>query len=132
MDSYVPDSPPVVRHVLPDGVKHKCMQLLGLAVRARQVALGNEAAYSAIRNGTAHLVLLAADAGSNTDKKYRDKCAFYHTALNDSFSRDELGHACGRSQMVIVAITDPGFAAKLQTYFGETSGGEAFGETSGV
>lgn len=115
-----------------EGAKTKCLQLLGLAVRARQVALGNEAVLSSIRSQTAKLVFLAADAGANTGKKYRDKCAFYHIAMNDRMTRDELGRACGRSQMVIVAVTDPGFATKLTEYFGETSGGEAFGETSSV
>lgn len=112
--------------------KTRCLQLLGLAVRARKVALGNEAVLASIRSQAAKLVFLAADAGTNTGKKYRDKCAFYHIAMNDRLTRDELGRACGRSQMVIVAVTDPGFATKLTEYFGETSGGEAFGETSSV
>lgn len=132
MDSPSHEPPTARLPSVMDAARTKCLQLLGLAVRARQVALGNESAFAAIRNGSAKLVFLATDAGGNTDKKYRDKCAFYHIALNDMFTRDELGRACGRSHMVIVAVLDPGFATRLQEYFRETSGGEAFAETSGV
>lgn len=118
--------------VVSDAVRAQCMQWLGLAMRAGRLALGNEAVMAAVRGGKAKLVLLAADGGGNTSKKYRDKCAFYNIPMIDVFERAELGRACGRSQMVVIALTDPGFAAKFRNCFGETSGGEAFGETSGI
>lgn len=110
----------------------QAVQLLGLAVRARRVVLGSDAVLGKLASGSLKLLFLARDAGTNASKKFRDKCAFYNIPLIDSVSRDDLGRACGRSAMVVVAVTDPGFATKLKDLLGEYHGGEAFDETSSV
>jgi ribosomal protein L7Ae-like RNA K-turn-binding protein len=93
---------------------------------------GSDAVLSGFRSGKAKVVFMASDVGSNARKKYRDKCAFYDIPLIECFTRHELGTACGRSEIVVVAITDPGFATRLLEYVGELCGGEAFDETSGI
>jgi ribosomal protein L7Ae-like RNA K-turn-binding protein len=118
------------RHI--PATRSKVMQLLGLAQRAGQVVVGGEPVLDQLRTRRICFLFLAKDAGANTAKKVRDKCAFYNIAVNESFDRLELGRACGRSSIVVVAVADPGFATKFQQYLGEISGGEAFGETSGV
>ncbi len=111
----------------------KELQVLGLAVRARRVALGSDAALLSISRGAAHLVYLASDAGDNAAKKFRDKCAFYQIPIVTSFTRAELGRACGRSQLIVAAVTDPGFAAELaHDAAGDISGGVLFDKTSRV
>jgi ribosomal protein L7Ae-like RNA K-turn-binding protein len=116
-----------------NGLIHgRALQWIGLAVRARKVVVGADAVMKAIRSKTATLVVVAVDTGANMAKKYRDKCAFYQIPMLVAFSRLELGSACGKGQTVAVAFTDAGFAAKMKELFGENSGGEAFGETSGV
>ncbi len=105
---------------------------LGLAKRAKCAVVGNDAVMDAIRSGVAKLVFLARDAGLNTNKKYHDKCAFYHVSLYECLTRDELGRAFGRANCAVVAVTDPGFAAKMARRAGELSGGEAFDETESV
>ncbi|MBX5437775.1 MAG: ribosomal L7Ae/L30e/S12e/Gadd45 family protein [Alicyclobacillaceae bacterium] len=123
------DVPPEVGR---EAASARCLQRIGLAVRARRAAVGSDAALAAIRRREAKLVVLAADAGGNARKKYSDKCAFYHIPLLEAFDRDSLGRACGRSQAAVVAVTDPGFAASVMACVGEYRGGEAFDETSGV
>lgn len=100
------------------------LQTLGLAYRARAASAGSDAAMELVRKRRAGLVVLASDVGGNADKKFRDKCAFYHTPLVQVATRDELGRACGRGQSVVIAVTDPGFAAKLAGLAGEIFGGE--------
>jgi ribosomal protein L7Ae-like RNA K-turn-binding protein len=109
----------------------RCLQLIGLAVRGRRAVAGSDVVFEKIRDRTAALVFLAADAGMNAAKKYRDKCAFYHIPLVERFDRSQLSHACGR-QTVVIAVTDPGFAAAISSCIGEILGGEAFDKTSGV
>lgn len=108
------------------------LQLLGMAVRAGRVALGSDAALLAVSRGQAALLLLATDVGDNAGKKFRDKCSTYQIPLAVRFNRAELGHACGRAQVVAAAVTDPGFAAKLAHDAGEISGGVLFDKTSRV
>ena len=112
--------------------KRKLLGLIGLAVGARKAVLGSDAVFAAISSQSAKVVFLATDAGGNTQKKIRDKCAFYHISLIERFERGELGKACGREHMVAVAVTDPGCAAKRAEYAGEYGGGDAFDETSSV
>jgi ribosomal protein L7Ae-like RNA K-turn-binding protein len=101
-------------------------QLLGLAIRARRATVGSDSVLPLIQSNRAKLVILAVDVGSNAEKKYRDKCAFYHIPMVFIGTRSELGNACGKDQSVVVAVTDPGFAAKLSTMVGELSGGDMF------
>jgi ribosomal protein L7Ae-like RNA K-turn-binding protein len=115
-----------------DSPRSRALQWIGLGVRARKAVVGGDAVMKAIRSKSATLVVVAADTGTNMAKKYRDKCAFYQVPLYVAFSRTELGSACGRGQTAAVAFTDAGFAAKMRQLVGENSGGEAFGETSGL
>ena len=108
------------------------LQLLGLSVRSRRAALGSEAVMKAIRTGTAKVVFVASDAGTNGMKKYKDKCDYYQIPLITVISRELLSQACGRPNMAAVAVTDPGFAAKFMKYVGEFDGGDAFDKNSGV
>lgn len=114
------------------GAEKRCLQLIGLALRGRRAVVGSDVVFERIRDGTAAIVFLAADAGANAEKKYRDKCAFYNVPLVRVFTRTELGRVCGRSNTVVVAVTDPRFAATILTCIGEIRGGEAFDETSSV
>lgn len=106
--------------------KHKLLQLVGLAARSRNLVIGSDAVMDAIKNKNVKLLVLCADAGANATKKFRDKSAFYHIPFAKCLSRDEIGRACGRSQLVVFAVTDPGFAAKMKGLLGEINGGEAF------
>lgn len=91
------------------------MLLLGLANRARKIISGEELALKEIRNGKAKLVLLSADASSNTAKKITDKCKSYNVPLKVVENRHLLGQAIGKEARVVVAIMDNGFAKKMVT-----------------
>lgn len=93
----------------------KGLSLLGLAARARKVVSGEELVVKEVQQKRAKLVILSKDASELTAKKIKDKTTFYNTPLCYVENRFELGHAIGKDARVVVAITDQGFATKLQT-----------------
>jgi ribosomal protein L7Ae-like RNA K-turn-binding protein len=91
----------------------KALRLLGLAMRAGKVVSGEEIVLAAIRSGEAKLVFLSTDAAKNTEKRVTDKCSSYQVPLIRAATRQELGHAIGKGERVVVAVTDEGFARSL-------------------
>lgn len=87
--------------------------MLSLAMRAGKLALGEDKALSAIQNGKAKLLILADDAGSNTEKKFLDKSAFYQISVLRPADRIRIGSAIGKKNAVVLAVTDAGFQAQL-------------------
>lgn len=101
-----------------DGLE-KVSQLLGLARRAGKLSIGASDSLPAISGKRAYLVFLASDAGDNTSKKVRDKCAFYNVPVYHGFNRTQLGRGCGYGQAVVITVNNHGFAAKIQEYLVE-------------
>ncbi|PTY79758.1 50S ribosomal protein L7 [Heyndrickxia sporothermodurans] len=98
----------------------KALSLLGLANRARKVISGEELVIKEVKNGRAKLVLLSMDASENTTKKVQDKCRFYRIPIYWISNREILGTAIGKESRVVLAITDLGFAKKLEILLGES------------
>jgi len=92
---------------------NKFLSLLGMAQRAGKLAGGEDLALQAIQKGRAHLVVLASDASDNTTKKFTDKCTYYKVQLCREYDRATLGQATGRTERVVIAVTDKGFADAL-------------------
>lgn len=94
-------------------MKHKALSLLGMAMRAGKLVTGDETVLKNVKQGKARLVILAGDASDNTKKKYRDKCSTYNVKLVEMFDRVSLGEAIGKSERVLIAVTDAGFSASI-------------------
>lgn len=103
--------------------KQKILQMLGLATRARMMITGEELTINEVRRGKAKLVIIAEDASDNTSKKLHDKCKTYKADIRVFGTREELGHAIGKEERVVMAITDQGFAKKLTSLFDENNRG---------
>lgn len=95
--------------------EQKVLNLLGLATRARAVVFGEDQILKSIRTKEAKLVLLASDIGVNTRKSLTDKSAYYGIPCVPFVEEDLLSQAVGKSRRVAVAITDQGFAKKIQS-----------------
>ena len=93
----------------------RLLGMLGLAARARQLAIGSSLACDAIARG-AYLALSASDASQNTEKRMRDRSDFYECKyLRLEYTSSELAHAIGKSGSVAaVAVTDPNFASAIE------------------
>ena len=93
--------------------KRKALNLLGLALRARQLESGTPTVLASVRNNSAKLVIIAEDASPNTKKQFLDKCDYYKIPAYIILSRDEISHAIGKERAVC-AFTDNGFAQSFK------------------
>lgn len=93
---------------------HKWQNLLGMAMRARRVALG-DSVLASIQSRRAALVLIAADIGANQRKKLCDKCAFYQIPYVFVENAVWIDEAIGQHNRKSVAILDSGFAKSIQS-----------------
>lgn len=92
---------------------NKFLSLLGLCKRAGRLAAGEVAAEQAVRKKQAQLLILAQDASKNTKKKFTNSAAYYELPLAEIGTKEELGRAIGADMRSIIAITEEGFAKKL-------------------
>ena len=95
---------------------HKFFSLLGLCKRANKLAAGEVAAEQAVRSKQTpvSLLILAEDASANTKKKFKNSAAYYEIPLIEIGQKEDLGRAIGADLRSIIAITEEGFAKKLQ------------------
>lgn len=95
------------------------LTLLGLALRAGKVEVGEAPVHSALAHGKAEAVYVARDAAENTvDKVCRHLGNTPCRTLPADKSR--LGFALGRKSCALAAVTDPGFARRLEELLLET------------
>ncbi|MCF0123613.1 MAG: ribosomal L7Ae/L30e/S12e/Gadd45 family protein [Ruminiclostridium sp.] len=89
--------------------------LLGLALRAGRLAVGEEPVGAACRAHKAYLVLLAHDAADNTIRRAHHFCQVGTNAicLTLPLTKEALGSCLGRSSCAILAVSDIGFAAAV-------------------
>lgn len=91
----------------------KILSLFGLAARAGKIASGEFQTETAVKSGTAALVVVAEDASENTKKLFYDKGSFYKVPVITLGSKEELGHAIGKEFRASLAILDEGFASAV-------------------
>ncbi|MBD3948866.1 ribosomal L7Ae/L30e/S12e/Gadd45 family protein [Tuanshanicoccus lijuaniae] len=94
--------------------EQKKLNLLGLAMRARQLVSGDELVEKAVKNGSVKLVVCAKDASVATLERYSGFCQRNNIPLNTEFTRDEISHAVGKSR-TIVGLTNHGM---IKTFLG--------------
>ena len=89
---------------------------LGLAKRAGRVAAGFDPALTAVKDGTARLVLLASDLSEKTLKEWRFSAERYGIPTRAlPHSKADIGMALGAHREVgIVAVCDDGFAKAIE------------------
>lgn len=93
--------------------ERKVLGTLGLAMKAGKVASGEFMTEKTVRDGTARLVIVAADASGNTKKKFSNSCHFHHVPYVEFGDKDTLGTAIGKGFRASLAVTDRGFAASI-------------------
>lgn len=91
--------------------------MLSLAMRAGKLAVGEAKVTEAVRGGKTFLLLLADDAGPNTEKKMTDMGAYRNIPILRPSGKEALGGAIGKKFAVTVAVCDRGFAEQLSALF---------------
>lgn len=90
------------------------LSLLGLALRGRNLAVGEAPVEEACKTRRAKLVLTAADAAPNSAdraRRWAENGGIPWTAV--PWDRETLGGALGRSACAMAALTDQGLAEAL-------------------
>lgn len=108
----------------------KIYSLLGIAMRGRNIVSGEFATESAVKDGSAALVIVAEDASDNTKKLFSNKCTFYEVPYYIYGTKEELGHAMGKDLRSSLAIVDGGIARAVTEQLEESGklGGSKHGE----
>lgn len=100
---------------------NKTLNMLGLARRAGKLSGGYDVCVESIKNGSAELILTAADISEKTLKNLLYEAERCKTAVRKlNVSMEELGKACGL-KAGIVSINDEGFAKRIEELI-ETEG----------
>ena len=92
----------------------KILGLLGLAHRAGCVASGAMQTEKAVMSGRCKLLLVAADAAPETQKRLNIMIAETGIPMFRILSKLQLGTAVGKSPKAALAINDIGFASSLR------------------
>ena len=89
------------------------LRALGLCRRAGRLALGDEPAGTACRAHKCRLLLLAGDAAGNTVRRAEHLAEAGRCPLvRLPWGKETLGAAVGRASCALLAVTDPGLAAR--------------------
>ena len=91
--------------------------MLGLAMKAGKVSSGEFATEQAVKSGSAYLVILTASA--NTQKKFRNMCAYYKVPCILFGDKEQLGRAIGREYRSSLAVCEAHFAEKIAALLAE-------------
>ena len=94
-------------------IEEKIKGLLGIAKKSGNLVSGELATKQAVQQGSAYLVIVAADASANTVKLFNDKCNFYNVPLITAFEKVTLGKVIGCDQRSSAAVTDKGIAEAI-------------------
>ncbi len=89
---------------------HKAMSMLSLATKAGKTVTGEFSTEKAVKEGKAHLVVVAEDASDNTKKKFQNMCDYYHVTIRVFSDKISIGNACGKEFRASLAVTDQGLA----------------------
>jgi ribosomal protein L7Ae-like RNA K-turn-binding protein len=93
--------------------QNKSYLLLGLAAKGGRLVSGESQSLSAIKNGSAMLVIIATDASTNTKKLFMNKSSFYGVEVRQFGSKESLGRAIGKDERSTLTVCDPGLAKAL-------------------
>lgn len=97
-------------------INQKILNLLGLAMRARKVTLGQDAVLAKLPHENNKMIFLASDTGDNAKKKVHNKANTYNAIIVDRFTSDELSKAIGKENRRVVLVCDRGFISKFKEY----------------
>jgi ribosomal protein L7Ae-like RNA K-turn-binding protein len=82
-------------------------------MKAGKLVTGEASAETALRNGTAELVIIAADASENTRTKFVNKCFYYKRPVTVYGDRQALSNSVGKLNRTVFVITEQNMAKRL-------------------
>ena len=101
---------------------NKILSLLGLAMKAGKVKIGEFAVEKAVKTGLAYLVIVSESASDNTKKKFGNMCLYYEVPIYYYGSKEELGSCIGKEFRASLAVMDENFAKAIENEIGKIMG----------
>ncbi|MPN50694.1 hypothetical protein SDC9_198326 [bioreactor metagenome] len=89
------------------------LSFLSLSKKAGKAVCGASGAYQSTRSYKARLLIVACDASDNTKKDAYNMAKAKDIKLLEIYTKNELGHATGKDETAMIAITDSEFAKQL-------------------
>ena len=90
----------------------RVLGLLGLARRAGRLAMGATAVEKLVRQGKPPVLILARNGGESQRRRFASLRPI-RGLVDGLLSREDLAGRLGRSELVVVAVNDPGFVRGL-------------------
>ena len=75
---------------------NRALSMISLATKAGKTKSGEFMTEKEVKEGRAHLVIVADDASDNTKKKFQNMCDFYKVPIYFFEDKDTLGNAMGK------------------------------------
>mgnify|MGYP000650133608 FL=1 len=95
---------------------NRALSMISLATKAGKTKSGEFMTEKEVKEGHAHLVIVADDASDNTKKKFQNMCDFYQVPIYFYKDKDTLGHAMGKEFRASLVILDEGFAKGIRKH----------------
>ncbi|NLM72418.1 MAG: 50S ribosomal protein L7ae [Clostridiaceae bacterium] len=92
----------------------KIYSFIGLAKKAGAVIAGVPLTEKAVKQGKAHLVLVAKDASGNTGKKVETVLYGTDVPLKVFGDKESLGQILGKPFVSVITVTDMNFSKRIQ------------------
>lgn len=92
----------------------RVLSMLGLAAKAGTVTSGEFSTEKAVRAHSAYLVIVAADASENTQKRFADMAEYHEIPMYRYGEKEALGRAIGKQFRASLAVTDQGLAHSIE------------------
>lgn len=102
----------------------RCLDLVGLARRAGHLVAGYDQCIDWLRHGRCAYILTASDASPESLRRMQAQAG--GVVVLDPFTRNELGGAIGREEIVHVALAQGGLAKQLLEELGRLHGFREF------
>ena len=96
---------------------NRALSMISLATKAGKTKSGEFMTEKEVKEGRAHLVIVADDASDNTKKKFQNMCEYYKVPVYFFSNKDDLGHAIGKEFRASLAILDEGFKNSIEKHF---------------
>lgn len=94
--------------------QNKVLSLIGLATKAGKTVSGEFSTEKAVKDGTACMVVVSAEASANTKKKFQNMCMYYEVPIYFYGTKEELGAAMGKVFRASLAVTDQGLSNAIR------------------
>ena len=109
-------------------LRHKVLQTIGLATRARLLVSGEDTCQRQLRSGKGKLCIVAKNASDNTKKRFMDMCSYRTVKIVFFGEKEELGKFTGKESRTVIVVLDDGFAKKIRELLAELTGVDEIGK----